>query len=124
MVDEVKPRRQMFDGFKSFMAFLLSELGILVLFIVYAVVGARMFISLELPLEEERRNQMKLLGEDIQNRQNFITEAAWAYIKYERFNMSAEQFSLKMDETLMKQVEFILEAAGNGYQGYKQIDSW
>ena len=84
-------RKKTFDGAKAFLVFLFSDVGLMVLCLVYAVVGmarvqvseffhgsfpvgARVFISFELPNEEKNREIKKNVALDVLDRMNYMTE--------------------------------------------------
>jgi len=114
----------MFDGCKAFMKFVMSNLGIFFLCVIYAIIGARLFIQIELPEEELRREEKKALGETVQARVNYIMDAAWAYMKHEKYNYSEEVYYHKIDETLHMYAQFILENTEKQYTGLEDIDEW
>ena len=53
MRQEVRKKEKAFDFLKVVLKYAFSQIGVVVLCVGYAVIGANIYLSLELPLEEE-----------------------------------------------------------------------
>ena len=55
----IRKKKKAFDFVKVLLKYAFSQAGIIVLCIVYAVVGAEMYMSMEVPLEDQQK-QLKM----------------------------------------------------------------
>jgi len=53
MKEEKRQKKKSLDFVKSILAFAFSQVGVVVLCVMYAVGGARIYMSMEVPFEEE-----------------------------------------------------------------------
>ena len=81
------------DFIKVVLKYAFSQIGVIIICIMFAVGGAQVYMALELPLEEERFAAKREIAEEIMGMEDFLSDAFWNLIhnKYEekRYNQSA-----------------------------------
>ena len=59
LLTNIRKKKKAFDFVKVILKYAFSQAGVIVLCIVYAVVGAEMYMSMEVPLEDQQK-QLKM----------------------------------------------------------------
>ena len=102
-----------------------SQIGVIVLCCVYAVGGANIYMSMEVPLEEEAKELKRTVALDIIDAQDFLADSFWLLIhnRYEEKRLNMTAFEVKVEEDLNAMVSRIVTACQeNNYDG--EIDTW
>lgn len=122
MTQVTAERKKNYDGAKEFLIFLFSDVGLMVLCLAYAIVGAKVFIAFELPNEEQNREIKKNLALDVIDRMNYMTEATWMW-HTSKNSLNQTEFYRRVERDASSLVKFIAEAASNNnYDG--EIETW
>ena len=102
-----------------------SQIGVIVLCCVYAVGGANIYMSMEVPLEEEAKELKRTVALDIIDAQDFLADSFWLLIhhRYPEKRLNMTEFEVKVEEDLEALVSRIVTACEeNNYDG--EIDTW
>ena len=108
MRKEVRKKERAFDFLKVVLKYAFSQIGVVVLCVGYAVVGANIYLSMELPLEEERRKAKEEVAIEIIKMEEFLSGAFWEKIHHQypekRLNETAfmEKVSRGNDTYIMR----------------------
>ena len=125
MRQEVRKKEKAFDFLKVVLKYAFSQIGVVVLCVGYAVVGANIYLSMELPLEEERRKAKEEVAIEIMKMEDFLSGAFWTLIhhQYPEKRLNETAFMDKLEGDLHQYVTKIVEAAGeNSYDG--EVETW
>ena len=103
------------DCCRGFIAFVFSNVGIIALFLGYAIIGAIVFNKIEGKSEREKKNDMKEL-------RRITVQALWNITR--EFNVMFEgNWTKKVDDEILKFQNSIVEAVGEGYDGRAEVAS-
>ena len=120
-----RKKARAFDFIKVVLKYAFSQVGVVVLCTLYAVGGANIYLGMELPLEEERREAKKEAALEIIKMEDFLTDNFWnklwhRYVE-KRYNESA--FEELVERDLHLYIDKIVAANGDhGYDG--EVDTW
>jgi len=115
-------RKKSFDGVKEFLIFLFSDVGLMVLCLLYAIIGARVFIAFELPNEEKNREIKKNVALDVIDRMDYMAEATWMWHKAKK-PLNQSEFYRRVERDTKSLIKFITDgAANNNYDG--EVETW
>jgi len=125
MREETRQRKRAFDFLKVLLKFAFSQAGVILICIIYAVVGANIYLSMEVPAEEARYAEKREKASQILNDMDFLPKTWWKFIHHhrpeERFNESS--FKERVEGDVRGLVLTIVEAASNlNYDG--EIEGW
>jgi len=125
MREETRQRRRAFDFLKVLLKFAFSQAGVILICIIYAVVGANIYLSMEVPAEEARYAEKREKASQILNDMDFLPKSWWKFIHHqrpeERYNETA--FKERVEGDIRGLVLTIVEAASNlNYDG--EIEGW
>ena len=125
MRKEVRKKEKAFDFLKVVLKYAFSQIGVVVLCVGYAVVGANIYLSMELPLEEERRKAKEEVAIEIIKMEEFLSGAFWEKIhhQYPEKRLNETAFMEKVGGDLQQYVTKIVDASGeNNYDG--EVETW
>ena len=125
MRTEVRRKPKAFDFVKVMLKYAFSQIGVIVLCCVYAVGGANIYMSMEVPLEEEAKELKRTVALDIIDAQDFLADSFWILIhnRYPEKRLNVTEFEVKVEEDLKAMVSRIVTACEeNNYDG--EIDTW
>ena len=125
MRTEVRRKPKAFDFVKVMLKYAFSQIGVIVLCCVYAVGGAQIYMSMEVPLEEEAKELKKTVAMEIIDAQDFLADSFWILIhhRYPEKRLNMTSFEVKVEEDLNALVSKIVTACEeNNYDG--EIETW
>jgi len=125
MAHETRVKKKNLDFVKTVLAFAFSQVGIILLCIVYAVVGANTFISMENPAEEQRYLDKQQAAKDITKATDYLCNNFWFLIKTNntKRKLNETAFYEKAEADLRDHIMKITNAAADkGYDG--EVEGW
>jgi len=125
MHTEIRKKKKAFDFVKVLLKYAFSQAGIIVLCIVYAVVGAEMYMSMEVPLEDQQKQLKMNAALDIIDSTEYLADSFWnlMHSKYVEKRLNESAFQEKVEEDIHSLVKKIVDAADNlNYDG--EVDTW
>jgi len=125
MKEEKRQKKKSLDFVKSILAFAFSQVGVVVLCVMYAVGGARIYMSMEVPFEEEAYLAKQKEAKAIIAATDYLANSFWDKIHNpnpdKRLNETA--YYDKVDEDLHSLAAQIVSAAENlNYDG--EVEGW
>jgi len=125
MKEEKRQKKKSLDFVKSILAFAFSQVGVVVLCVMYAVGGARIYMSMEVPFEEEAYLAKQKEAKAIIAATDYLTNSFWDKIHNpnpdKRLNETA--YYEKVGEDLHSLAAQIVSAAENlNYDG--EVEGW
>lgn len=125
MEEITKPKMQTMDWLAMIGKFFFSHIGLMILSMVYANIGANIYIGIELPGEELRYEIKKNTARDIEDRMRYMAYAYWTYHNSKtlenRYNETA--FKDRVESDVRSFFDVILKGIDeDGYDG--AIDGW
>jgi len=125
MGHQTRVKKKNLDFVKTVLAFAFSQVGIILLCIVYAVVGANTFISMENPAEEQRYLDKQEAAKAITKATDYLCNNFWFMIKTNntKRKLNETAFYEKAEADLRAHVMKITKAAADkGYDG--EVEGW
>ncbi|XP_040569993.1 TWiK family of potassium channels protein 7-like [Lepeophtheirus salmonis] len=106
---------------KIFLQYILSEVGLLLVIVLYALLGANIYIDLECEGEDLRYKEKQEFGAKVEESLSYMSIVFYDYAL--KKNMSRDEFENKVDGELRDLISMILEGIeGKGYDG--EVNGW
>ncbi len=120
----VRKRRETGTFLKSFLRFIFSQVGMVVVVILVAIGGANIFVNLELPREKENYAAKREEAERVDDSTDYLSFVIWWYMKdTDTYNYSRPEFEEVVESRLYDYVSLVVNATVNyNYDG--QVEGW
>jgi len=119
-----RKRRETGVFFKSLLRFLFSQVGLVVVVILMATLGAEIFVLMEKPNEDLDYEAKRERANDVEQSTLYLSGAFWWYIKdVDTYNHTRETFEAAVDVRLREYVQFVINATQEvSYDG--DVEGW
>ncbi|KAK7078864.1 hypothetical protein SK128_007285 [Halocaridina rubra] len=107
---------------KIFSKIIFSNLGLFIIVTIYACVGAYLFIMIELPTEERRRNKKRRISMDSADSMKYMVSWLWYH---NGLNHSKSEYHALVYKNIEAFMQFVVAKSSDGSLQYDgDIDAW